>query len=73
MNYYELYGEEPERKNVPVYEYDELLQQHLDLEERNDLAETYLCDLIRAIQGGDKDEIDELVKDAKEELGYKTL
>lgn len=73
MNYYERYSEEPERTSVPVYEYDELLQQYLDLEQRNDTAETYLCDLIRAIKGGDKDEIDELVKDAKEELGYKTL
>lgn len=72
-NYYEDYCEEPERKSIPVYEYDELLQSHLDLEERNDLAETYLCDIIRAIKKGDRDEIEELAKDAEQEMGYKSL
>ena len=71
MNYYERYDEEPERKHVPISEYDELLQDNIQLEEKNGDYYDYLNDICWAYQQGDTDILDETIKEVKEKMGWK--
>lgn len=71
MNYYERYDEEPERKSVPISEYEELLQEHLRMEEENGDMYDYLNDLVWAYEQNDKDILEDTVKEVKEKMGWK--
>lgn len=70
-NYYEDYCEEPERSSVPISEYDELLQEKIQLEEENGDYYDYLNDICWAYQQGDKDILEETIKEIKEKMGWK--